>query len=58
MNKSWKTNLAAIAAFVGIVAAAVAAHFDQDPTTVADFSGVIQGLGTLLAALGIDAWHD
>jgi len=51
--KSWKTTLAGIAAIVAAIALAIAHQFDNDPTTIADWSAVITaltaGVGLVLA---------
>lgn len=39
--KNWKTTTAAIAAAVAAIGSAVAAQFDSDPATVANWSEVV-----------------
>lgn len=39
--KSWKTTLSGIAGIVGLLGSALAAQFDADPTTVAQWAVVI-----------------
>lgn len=50
MMKSWKTTTAGIAAIVAVIAAAVAAEFDGDATTIADWGLVV---GSLIAGIGL-----
>lgn len=51
--KSWKTTVAGIAAMVASLAGALAAEFDSDPATMAEWSAVIAafiaGVGLLFA---------
>ena len=53
MKRSWKTTTCAICAAVGVLAATVAALLDEDPSTTADWAGVVTAVGSALAALGI-----
>jgi hypothetical protein len=48
--KSWKTTLSGIAGAIGLIATALAAQFDNDPNTVAQWSIVVP---TLITSLGL-----
>lgn len=50
---SWKTTTAGIAAIVAAVATAVASQLDEDPSTVADWAGVLALV--LAGVVGISA---
>ena len=51
--KSWKTTLAGVGAIMVAVGAALAAHFDSDASTVANWgavmAAVIAGIGLIVA---------
>lgn len=51
--KSWKTTVAGVAAMIASAATAIAAEFDGDPATTAEWSVVITafiaGIGLLFA---------
>lgn len=49
-KKSWKTTLAGIAGVVGLIGSALAAQFDGNPETVAQWEVVIPAA---LAAFGL-----
>lgn len=53
MNASWRTTAAGIGAILIAVGGALSATFDNDPTTVADWSAVIAaaiaGFGLIFA---------
>ncbi len=51
MNKSWKTSAAGIAGIVGMLAQALAAQFDADPATVANWGIVIPATITALGLM-------
>jgi hypothetical protein len=55
MKASWKTTAAGVAALVAVLATAIAAHFDDDPATIAEWGGVITAV---LVALGFAASRD
>lgn len=55
MNASWKTTLAGIAALVAAITTAIAAQFDSDPATTAEWGIVITAV---FAALGLTAARD
>lgn len=44
-KKNLKTTIAGIAGIIGLILVAIGAIFDTDPNTVADWAGVIQGIG-------------
>lgn len=48
--KSWKTTLSGIAGIVGLIGTALAAQFDNDPATVAQWSVVIP---TVITSAGL-----
>lgn len=49
-KSSWKTTVAGIGAVLGLVGTALAAQFDNDPETVANWSVVIPAV---IAAVGL-----
>lgn len=51
MFTSWKTTVAGIAAFVAVLAAAIKAQLDGDPSTVADWNGVVAAAIILVGLL-------
>ena len=53
--KSWKTTAAGIAALLAVIATAVAAQFDSDPDTVAEWGAVVTAV---FVALGLVASRD
>ena len=50
MMKSWKTSVAGIATFGVVLCAAVAAHFDGDPLTEANWGVVV---AAFIASVGL-----
>lgn len=46
-----RTTMGKIAAVLGLALVALGAQWDNDPNTVADWSGVMQGAGVVLVAL-------
>lgn len=44
--KSWKTTLSGVAGILGLLGTALAAQFDNDPNTVAQWSVVIPAIIT------------
>jgi len=50
VNKSWKTTAAGVGAVLVAVGSALAASFDNDPATVADWGAVI---AAVIAGVGL-----
>lgn len=44
-KKDLKTTIAGIAGIIGLILVAVGAAFDSNPDTMADWAGVLQGIG-------------
>ncbi len=47
--KSWRTTLAGVSLFVSVLAAALHAHFDGNPATVADWAMLVPAGSAMLA---------
>lgn len=52
-GKDKKTTWTSIVAGVGLLAVAVAYNFDGDPSTKADWAGVLEAFGWLTGIVGI-----
>jgi len=51
MAKSWRTTVAGVATFGGILCSLLAAHFDGDPETVAQWSLLVPAIAALVGGI-------
>lgn len=51
MKKSWKTTLAGVLVFLGVLAAQAGHALDSDPTTVFSMEAVVTALGVLFMGI-------